>query len=65
MTKSEWVTPADAAGELGYSARWVRHQIEEGRLKAYAFTAGSRRTLRIRREDLEAFRKRYVRDALD
>jgi excisionase family DNA binding protein len=59
------MTAADAAAELGYSARWVRHQIELGRLKAYAFTAGKRRTLRIRREDLEDFRNLYVRDASD
>lgn len=62
----EWLTTVDVAEILGFSDRWVRRQIELGRLHAYAFDAGSRRrALRIHRRDLETFRSRFIRNAVD
>jgi len=64
MTPKKWLSPGEAAQVLGYglSPRFVRRQIELGRLRAVAFDAGGRRTLRIDRADLEAFRIEYIRD---
>jgi len=59
----DWYTTSEIAHLLGFSDRWVRRQIEMGRLKATAFDAGSRRTLRIHRRDLTAFQSQYLRDA--
>ena len=61
--RKEWYTTGEVAELLGYTARWVRRQIEAERLTAYAFDAGERRTFRIRAADLEVFRRRFVRDA--
>ena len=63
MMRREWLTTVEVAQLLGFTDRWVRRQIELGRLRGYAFDAGSRRALRIRRRDLEAFRSRFFRDA--
>lgn len=63
MDRREWLTTVEVAEMLGFGDRWVRRQIELGRLRAYAFNAGSRRALRVRRSDLEAFRKGFFRDA--
>ena len=64
MPRKNWLTPSEAADVLGYglSARFVRRQIELGRLRAIAFDAGGRRTLRIDRAGLEAFRSEFIRD---
>lgn len=45
--------------------RWVRRQIEAGRLRATVLTTGGRVTYRIARADLETFRRRYLRDSWD
>jgi excisionase family DNA binding protein len=63
MLPKNWYTTSEVADLLGFSDRWVRRQIELGRLRASAFDAGSRRTLRINRRDLDAFRTRYIHDA--
>lgn len=66
MRNKEWYTTAEV-GELvgGYSDRWVRKQIELGRLKAQAFDAGSRRTLRVHRVALLEFKSTFFYDARD
>jgi excisionase family DNA binding protein len=61
----DWFTTTEVAEALGFSDRWVRRQIELGRLKAVAFDAGSRRSLRIHRHELAAFRSRYLHDATE
>jgi excisionase family DNA binding protein len=65
--KKTWLTPGEAAEVLGYgfTPRFVRRQIELGRLKAYAFDAGGRRTTRINLADLEDFRLHFITDAAD
>jgi excisionase family DNA binding protein len=65
MDRREWLTTVEVAEMLGFSDRWVRRQIELGRLPAHAFTGGSRRALRVRRSDLEAFRAGFFRDAME
>ena len=65
MQRKQWLSTSEVADEVGFTDRWVRRQVELGRLKAYAFDAGSRRTLRIHRRDLDEFRRRYIHDALD
>lgn len=60
-----WISPNDAARTIGMGARWVRRQIDAGRLKATAWTAGDRVTYRIRVEDWEQFRVRYGRPSDD
>ncbi len=62
MKKSAYLSTKDAARELGcVSVRWVREQIEEGRLPALAITASKRPMYRIARADWERFVARYVR----
>ena len=56
-------TTGEVAEMLGYTSRWVRRQIEAERLTAYAFDAGDRRTFRVRADDLDSFRRRFIRDA--
>jgi excisionase family DNA binding protein len=63
--RKEWMTTSEVGDLLGFSDRWVRRQVELGRLKAIAFDAGSRRTLRVHRRDLAAFQSHYLRDATD
>ena len=63
MLPQNWYTTSEVADLLGFSDRWVRRQIELGRLRAAAFDAGSRRTLRIHRRDLDDFRARHIHDA--
>ncbi len=65
MTDKAWLSTSEVADEIGFSDRWVRRQIEAGRLRAIAFDAGSRRTFRVHRRDLSAFRHAYLRDARD
>ena len=63
MLRKEWYTTGEVAEMLGYTSRWVRRRVEEGELVAHAYDGSDRRTLRIHRSDLEAFRRRYIRDA--
>jgi excisionase family DNA binding protein len=63
VLRKDWYTTAEVGELLGFTDRWVRRQIELGRLKAYAFDAGNRRTLRIRRQDLDEFRRKFIHDA--
>lgn len=65
MFTKDWFTTSEIAHLLGFTDRWVRRQIELGRLKATAYDAGSRRTLRIHRRDLAIFRIQYLHDATD
>jgi excisionase family DNA binding protein len=67
----DWLSTEDAAREIGcVSARWVRRQVELGRLRARVLLSG-RPTYRIRRSDLDAFLAEFViedsrdRDAAD
>ena len=58
-----WLTTETAAAEIGgVTSRWVRLQIERGRLRARALRTGRRVTYRIGRPDLDAFRERFVID---
>lgn len=65
VLRKVWYSTSEVAERLGFSDRWVRRQIELGRLKASAFDAGSRRTLRIRARDLEVFLRQYFHEAAD
>ena len=67
MKQKDWLSPREAAQALGYglSERFVRRQIELGRLRAIAFDAGGRRTLRIARDEIEAFRREFIHDGRD
>lgn len=63
MGRDEWLGTEDAARAIGgVSSRWVRVQIEAGRLRARVLLTGGRPTYRIRRDDLEAFVRVYVID---
>lgn len=62
--RKKWYSTGEVADLLGYTPRWVRRQIEAERLKAYAFDAGQRRTLRIRGDDLDKFIRRFIANAL-
>lgn len=57
----DWLSTEDAAREIGgVSARWVRKQVETGRLRARVLLTGRRATFRIRRDDLDRFRSCYI-----
>lgn len=63
MERDVWYSTEDVARIIGgVSPRWVRAQIEEGRLRARVLLTGRRATYRIRGEDLRAFVKAYVLD---
>ena len=47
------------------SPRWVRRQIEAGRLRATVLATGERVTYRVARADLDTFRVEYLRDSWD
>jgi hypothetical protein len=58
-----WYSTEDVARLIGgVSSRWVRIQIEEGRLRARVLLTGRRATYRIRDADLTAFVKTHVLD---
>ena len=63
MLRKEWFTTTEVAALVGFSDRWVRRQIELGRLHAYAFDPGGRRALRVRRVDFEDFRSEFFMPA--
>lgn len=66
MARSQWLSTEDAARELGFAhARWVRRQIDAGRLRATVVTAGQRPTYHIARRDFETFCKEHLRDSWD
>jgi hypothetical protein len=56
-----WLGTEEAGASIGMSAQWVRQQIEAGRLSAYVFSTGGRRTYRIRTDDWSRFLVRYRR----
>ena len=61
--RDDWLTTETAAAEIGgVTPRWVRLQIECGRLRARVLLTGNRPTYRIRRSDLDAFLDRFVVD---
>jgi hypothetical protein len=62
-----WLSTEVAAALIGgVTPRWVRLQIEAGRLRARVLLTGSRPTYRIRAGDLAAFLGTYVvEDARD
>jgi hypothetical protein len=61
--RTDWLSTEVAAGLIGgVTPRWVRIQIEAGRLRARVLLTGSRHTYRIRGEDLDAFLEEYVVD---
>lgn len=51
-TPSPWMTQAEAANYLRITDRAVRVMISDGRLAGY--TMGGRRTVRVRRDEVEA-----------
>lgn len=63
MAPEQLLSTEDAAREIGgVGPRWVRKQIDAGRLRARVLLTGERATYRIRRTDLAAFLARYVLD---
>jgi excisionase family DNA binding protein len=60
-----WLSTEDVARETGMSPDWVRRQIAAGRLPARVWRVGQRPTIRIRRRDFEAFRRRFSVDGRD
>jgi hypothetical protein len=65
-TTERWLSTEDAARFIGgVSSRWVRVQIDAGRLPARALMTGLRPTYRIRLADLQVFMRTYIRDTRD
>lgn len=63
MRREEWFSTSDAARFIGgVSPRWVRKQIERGRLRARVLVTGDRATYKIRQGDLSVFLSAYVLD---
>ena len=67
MSEERWLSTEDAARLIGgVTSRWIRTQIEAGRLRSRMLATGDRTTYRIRRDDLEAFVAAYIlEDARD
>lgn len=66
MKRPMWLSTEDVARELGFvQPRWVRRQIDAGRLRATVIATGERVTYRIARRDLEEFCKTYLHDSRD
>lgn len=64
--RAAWLSTEDVARELGcVGPRWVRRQIEAGRLRATVLATGERVTYRVARADLSTFRVQYLRDSWD
>jgi hypothetical protein len=58
-----WYSTEDVARLIGgVSQRWVRIQVEQGRLRARVLLTGRRATYRIHSRDLAAFLATYVLD---
>jgi excisionase family DNA binding protein len=63
-TGEGWLSTEDVARYIGgVSARWVRNQIDSGKLPARALMTGARPTYRIRQTDVQVFMRTYIRDA--
>ncbi len=60
-----WWTTSQLACRWGYTDRFVRRQVELGRIDAIAFVAGSRRTYRIHRDEVRRFERLHFRPAGD
>lgn len=61
MDKTRWLSTEEAARELGFvSSRYLRKQIELGRLPATVLLSSGRTTYRIAEGDLEAFLDTYT-----
>jgi excisionase family DNA binding protein len=58
-THRAWLSTEEAAREVGMTSEWVRKQIGAGRLVAYVWATGERRTYRIRRADWSSFLTAY------
>lgn len=62
-TADPWVSTEVAARRIGgVTPRWVRLQIDAGRLRARVLLTGRRVTYRIRLDELERFIGRYIVD---
>lgn len=63
MKSDHWLSTDDVARAIGgVSQRWVRKQIEGGRLRARVFLTGDRATYKVTTVDLAAFMTTYVLD---
>lgn len=63
MKSDRWLSTEDVAREIGgVSPRWVRKQIEDGRLRARVFLTGERVTYKVATVDLAAFMSTCVLD---
>ena len=63
MERDEWQSTEEVAREIGgVTPRWVRKQIENGRLRSRVLLTGGRVTYRVRRVDLDDFMMRCVLD---
>lgn len=61
MRRERWFSTEEAAQVIGgVNSRWVRKQIEDGRLRARVLLTGSRPTYRIREVDLARFRAAFI-----
>jgi excisionase family DNA binding protein len=61
----EWLTVSEASEELGISPALVRELIHRRELRSSILLAATRKTYRIRRADLDDFRRRRVRDSFE
>lgn len=63
MKSDQWLSTDDVARAIGdVSPRWVRKQIESGRLRARVFLTGDRVTYKVSTVDFAAFMSTYVLD---
>ena len=59
----DWLSSETASRQIGgVTPRWIRMQIEAGRLRARVLLTGRRVTYRIRRDDLDEFLAAFVVD---
>lgn len=59
--QDEWIGTEEAARIIGgVTPRWIRAQIEAGRLRARVLLTGERATYRLLRSDLDLFAARYI-----
>lgn len=54
ISKSEWLTPKEAAQHLKVKVRTLLLWVRQGKLKAFALSGTKRRVWRFRREDLDS-----------
>jgi excisionase family DNA binding protein len=61
MSNLKWVTTTEIANRIGLSARYLRDEIRDGRLKAMKFgTRGGRGTYRVPADVAENYVKRML-----